>query len=172
MNYAPVANASINYPDTSMGRLVPVEPKERAKDNWKKGKYFYDICTGYMSAFKGTVGNKDLTQTKRRTKATIAPSSSSSSNTSTANRCPAGTSYAHIKIGGLLFKKTLFKGCGTPNQLAYWRSVSNDDMRARWKNFGNALQKGAKEYNDSIQRAMPRTCTSNVIGSTVYTNCY
>ena len=144
--------------------------QRKEQDNWKKGKYMHDVCTGYLSAFKGTVGDKGK-QTTRRTKATTALSSSSS-NTSTANRCPAGTSYAHIKIGGLLFKKTLFKGCGTPNQLAYWRSVSNDDMRARWKNFGNALQKGAKEYNDSIQRSMPRTCTSNVIGSTVYTNCY
>ena len=88
------------------------------------------------------------------------------------SRCPAGTSYAHIKIGGLLFKKTLFKGCGTPSELAHWRNVSSQDMNARWKNFGNALQKAGEDYNRSVQNSMGTRCTTNFIGSTAYTNCY
>lgn len=92
--------------------------------------------------------------------------------TSTASRCPTGESYAHIKIGGLLFKKTLFKGCGAPSELAYWRNVSSKDMSARWKNFGNALQKAGDDYNRSIQNSRGTNCTTNFIGSTAYTNCY
>ena len=109
-----------------------------------------------------------------RTATTTSPSKTTYSKpkTSTASRCPAGQDYAHIKIGGLLFKKTLFKGCGTPSELAYWRNVSSKDMSARWKNFGNALQKAGEDYNRSVQNSMGTRCTTNFIGSTAYTNCY
>ena len=92
--------------------------------------------------------------------------------------CPPGQSYAHIKMGGLLFKKTAFKGCGSPTTIAYWERQRKADMNRRWRNFGLAVFDGMKTMGDQMQqdaqRQMDRRrkCTTSFIGSTAYTNCY
>ena len=67
--------------------------------------------------------------------------------------CAAGERYAHIKIGGLLFKKTAFKGCGTPKEIAYWERQKQADER-RWQNFAQGLANGA-----NLRRFDAELCT-------------
>ena len=127
----------------------------------------------------GAATNK-VSPTPIATTAKIAPTPISSKPISrtSSNRCPEGTSYAKIKIGGLLFKRTLFEGFGTPSELAYWRNQSHRDSQRRLNNFGQALQRAGQNYNNQVQQNYrdwqnrQRKCTTQFFGNTGYTNCY
>ena len=106
------------------------------------------LATAHAANAYGSMGWGEETKTTRTPKA---PPVS----------CPAGERYAHIKIGGLLFKKTAFKGCGTPIEIAYWERQKQADMNRRWQNFAQGLANGAKAYGDSMQNSAPTYTTCN-----------
>ena len=49
--------------------------------------------------------------------------------------CPAGRRYAHIKIGGLLFKKDSFQGLRHSERDRLLGASKAADMNRRWQNF-------------------------------------
>ncbi|MDB4338165.1 hypothetical protein N9997_02355 [Synechococcus sp. AH-603-L18] len=97
---------------------------------------------------------------------------------SSSSRCPEGQQYAKVKMGSLFNRRTIFEGCGTANEIAYWRNQAHQDSQSRWNNFGRALQEAGDDYNRQVQQDIrdqqnrQRNCTTNFIGSTAYTNCY
>ena len=121
------------------------------------------------------------TPTPSRSTYTPAPRSTSKPSrtaSSSSSRCPAGQQYAKVKMGGLFNRRTIFEGCGTANEIAYWRNQAHQDSQSRWNNFGRALQEAGDDYNRQVQQDIrdqqnrQRNCTTNFIGSTAYTNCY
>ncbi|QNJ00699.1 hypothetical protein SynA1562_01871 [Synechococcus sp. A15-62] len=104
---------------------------------------------------------------------TFVAASPSATKTASASdsRCPSGTRYAHIQSGGLLFKKTHFKGCASWEEINFYEAQADRADRNRWAR-ARAINDAAQEYNSAIQQSQPRFCTTNVFGSTAYTNCY
>ena len=96
----------------------------------------------------------------------------------TTSLCPAGESYAKVKMGGLFNRRTIFEGCVTPSEIAHWRNQAHQDSQRRWNNFGRAIQKAGDDFNRQVQQDIrdqqnrQRNCTTNFVGSTAYTNCY
>ena len=94
------------------------------------------------------------------------------------DQCPAGTRYDKVKMGGLFNRRTIFEGCGSSSEIAYWWNQAHPDSQRRWNNFGRALQKAGDDYNRQVQLDMraqqnrQRNCTTTFVGSTAYTNCY
>ena len=85
--------------------------------------------------------------------------------------CPAGSRYVHIQSGGLLFKKTHFKGCADWQAISYYQAEADRADRNRWAAaaaVGNAFQRAG----EAMQQSAPRSCTTSFIGSTAYTSCY
>ncbi len=84
---------------------------------------------------------------------------------SSSGGCPAGTSFHHIKTGGLIFKKTVAKGCFTPYQAAQLGIQAHQMNRQRMQGVMN-----------SFQNSQPRTCngTVNTFGNrgTYSSTCY
>ena len=78
------------------------------------------------------------------------------------SRCPAGTRYHTIKVGGLI-KRTAAQGCFTDFQASQLRMQANANQQQRIRNFQRNL-------NESFRT--PVNCTTNVYGNTGYTNCY
>ena len=79
--------------------------------------------------------------------------------------CPAGTSYHNIKVGGLLFKRTVAEGCFTDYEAASLKVNANSAHRAH-------VQRVLRNANQNQQRQCFGSATS--IGNYSFGNasCY
>ena len=88
--------------------------------------------------------------------------------TSKTSRCPAGTSYHKIRVGGLI-KRTAAEGCFTAYQASQLRMQANANQQQRIRHFQQNL-------NEAFRA--PRNCSGTINSwgnsgySTFNTSCY
>ena len=75
----------------------------------------------------------------------------------TSHNCPEGTRYQQIKAGGLIFKRTVAKGCFTDYQASNLKINAQSAYDARTKS--------------NLDQIRPHNCTTNIVGNSAFTNC-
>ena len=79
-----------------------------------------------------------------RSTSSPAPRFTSRPTNALSSRCPAGTSYHKIKLGGLLFKRTVAEGCYTDFQASQLRMQANSNQRQRQRDFQRDIQEATR----------------------------